>query len=144
MIRSRSAGLPCRCTAMISFVCLVMWRSISSGSILKDSSISANTGSAPARTVAALGIGPGDEVILPAWTWHSCFNAIVLAGALPVIAEIDESFNIDPDDIESKITPLTKVIMAAHLQGNSCDIEGVLAVARKHRLKVVEDCAQSV
>lgn len=58
--------------------------------------------------MAALKIGPGDEVILPAWTWHSCFNAIVLAGALPVFAEIDESFNIDPADIESKITPQTK------------------------------------
>ncbi|MGC8794549.1 MAG: aminotransferase class I/II-fold pyridoxal phosphate-dependent enzyme, partial [Bryobacteraceae bacterium] len=53
---------------------------------------------------AALQVGPGDEVILPAWTWHSCFNTIVHAGALPVFAEIDESFNIDPHDIESKIT----------------------------------------
>ena len=68
--------------------------------------------------MAALEIGPGDEVILPAWTWYSCYNAIVLAGALPVFAEIDESFNIDPADIEGKITPQTKAIMAAHLQGN--------------------------
>src|SRR5436305_9968962 len=49
--------------------------------------------------VNALEIGPGDEVILPAWTWHSCYTAILLAGALPVFTEIDESFNIDPDDI---------------------------------------------
>ena len=55
--------------------------------------------------VNALEIGPGDEVILPAWTWHSCFSAIVLAGALPVFAEIDTSFNIDPSDIERRITP---------------------------------------
>ena len=54
--------------------------------------------------VAALEVGPGDEVILPAWTWHSCYNAIVLAGALPVFADIDESFNIDPADAERKIT----------------------------------------
>src|SRR5262245_16556598 len=94
--------------------------------------------------MAALGIGPGDEVILPAWTWHSCFNAIVLAGALPVFAEIDESFNIDPADIESKITPQTRAIIAVHLQGCSADLARILPIARKHRLKVVEDCAQSV
>ncbi len=94
--------------------------------------------------VNALGIGPGDEVILPAWTWHSCYTAIVLAGALPVFAEIDESFNIDPDDIEHRITPQTTAIIAVHLQGNPCDLDRVLAIARKHNLRVLEDCAQSV
>jgi dTDP-4-amino-4,6-dideoxygalactose transaminase len=94
--------------------------------------------------LAALEIGPGDEVILPAWTWHSCFNTVVLAGALPVCAEIDESFNIDPNDIERHITPHTKAIMVVHLQGNPADMEAILAIARKHKLKVLEDCAQSV
>ena len=94
--------------------------------------------------MAALGIGPGDEVILPAWTWHSCFNAVVLAGGLPVIAEIDETFNIDPDGIERHITPRTKAIMAVHLQGNPCQIDRVVAIARKHNLRLVEDAAQSV
>jgi len=93
--------------------------------------------------VNALGLGPGDEVILPAWTWHSCFNAIVLAGALPVFAEIDETFNIDPADIEHRITPHTKAIMAVHLQGNPADIDRILPIARKHNLKLIEDCAQS-
>jgi 8-amino-3,8-dideoxy-alpha-D-manno-octulosonate transaminase len=94
--------------------------------------------------VAALEIGPGDEVILPAWTWHSCFNAIVLAGGLPVCAEIDESFNLDPGDIEKRITPHTKAIMAVHLQGNPADLDAILAIARRHKLRVIEDCAQSV
>ena len=94
--------------------------------------------------VAACGIGPGDEVILPAWTWHSCFNAIVLAGALPVFAEIDESFNIDPADMESKITPQTRLIMAVHLQGNPADMDRILRVARRRKIRVLEDCAQSV
>jgi 8-amino-3,8-dideoxy-alpha-D-manno-octulosonate transaminase len=94
--------------------------------------------------LAALEVGPGDEVILPSWTWHSCFNTIVLAGALPVCAEIDESFNLDPADIERHITPHTKVILAAHLQGNPCDMDRVLAIARAHKLRVLEDCAQSV
>jgi len=100
--------------------------------------------SALQTALAALQIGPGDEVILPAWTWHSCFNTIVLAGALPVFAEIDESFNIDPEDIESRITPQTKVILAAHLQGNPCDMDRIMPIAARHNLKVLEDCAQSV
>jgi 8-amino-3,8-dideoxy-alpha-D-manno-octulosonate transaminase len=94
--------------------------------------------------MAALEIGPGDEVILPAWTWHSCFNVVVLAGALPVCAEIDNSFNIDPAAIEPLITPQTKAIIAVHLQGNPCQMDRILAIAKKHQLRVVEDCAQSV
>ncbi len=103
------------------------------------------SGTAALQTaLAALEVGPGDEVILPAWTWHSCFNTVVLAGALPVCAEIDESFNLDPDDIERRITPQTRIILAVHLQGNPCDMDRLLAIARRHRLKVLEDCAQSV
>lgn len=94
--------------------------------------------------VNALVIGPGDEVILPTWTWHSDYDAIVLAGALPVFAEIDESFNIDPNDIESKINRRTKLIMAVHLQGNPADMDRILAIARKHNVKVLEDYSQSV
>jgi 8-amino-3,8-dideoxy-alpha-D-manno-octulosonate transaminase len=107
--------------------------------------LAVTSGTAALQTaIAALGIGPGDEVILPAWTWHSCFNAIVLAGALPVFAEIDESFNIDPADIERHITKQTKLIIAVHLQGNPADLDSILPIARKHGLKVLEDCAQSV
>jgi 8-amino-3,8-dideoxy-alpha-D-manno-octulosonate transaminase len=94
--------------------------------------------------LAALQVGPGDEVILPAWTWYSCYNAIVLAGALPVFAEIDESLNLDPDDVAQRLTPQTKVIMAVHLMGNPCDMERLLKLARSHKLKVLEDCAQSM
>ncbi len=92
--------------------------------------------------IVALEVGPGDEVILPAWTWYACYDAIVLAGGLPVFAEIDESFAIDPNDIESKITPRTKAIMAVHLQGGPADLDSILAIARKHSLRVLEDCAQ--
>jgi len=92
--------------------------------------------------MAALEVGPGDEVILPAWTWYACYDAIVLSGALPVFAEIDESFDLDPNDIEGKITPQTKVIMAVHLQGCPCDMDPILEIARKHKLRVLEDCAQ--
>jgi len=94
--------------------------------------------------LAALQVGPGDEVILPAWTWYSCFNAIVLAGALPVFAEIDDSFNLDPDDLAQKVTPQTKVILAVHLQGNPCDMDRIVALARQRKIRVLEDCAQSL
>jgi 8-amino-3,8-dideoxy-alpha-D-manno-octulosonate transaminase len=94
--------------------------------------------------MAALQIGPGDEVIIPAWTWHSSATSVVRAGGLPVFAEIDETLNIDPKDIEHRITPNTKVIMAVHLQGGPADMDPILAIARKHKLKVLEDCAQSV
>ena len=94
--------------------------------------------------MAALEVGPGDEVILPAWTWYSNYNTIVQVGALPVFAEIDDSFNLDPNDIEHRITPQTRAIMAVHLQGNPADMDAILAIARKHGLKVLEDASQSV
>src|SRR5271165_1758821 len=107
--------------------------------------LAVTSGTAALHTaMAALEVGPGDEVILPAWTWYSCYNTVIQAGALPVFAEIDESFNLDPNDIEQRITPQTKVIMAVHLQGNPAGMDPILEIARKHRLKVLEDCSQSV
>jgi len=107
--------------------------------------LAVTSGTAALHTaMAALEVGPGDEVILPAWTWYSCYNTVIQAGALPVFAEIDESFNIDPTAIEPLITPQTKVIMAVHLQGNPADMDPILAIARKHRVKVLEDASQSV
>lgn len=94
--------------------------------------------------MAALQIGPGDEVILPAWTFVSCYNTIVLAGGLPVFADVDESFSIDPADIEQRITPQTKAIMVVHLRGVAADMDPIMAIARKHGLKVFEDAAQSM
>lgn len=94
--------------------------------------------------LAGLGVGPGDEVILPAWTWYACYDAILFHGALPVFAEIDRSMDIDPTDIERHITPNTKVIMPVNIQGEPADLDAVLAIARKHNLKVLEDSAQCV
>jgi 8-amino-3,8-dideoxy-alpha-D-manno-octulosonate transaminase len=107
--------------------------------------LAVTSGTAALHTaMAALEVGPGDEVILPAWTWYSCYNTIIQAGALPVFAEIDESFNLDPGDIEHRITPQTKVIMAVHLQGNPADLDPILEIARRRGLKVLEDASQSV
>ena len=92
--------------------------------------------------MAALEVGPGDEVILPAWTWYADYDAVVLSGALPVFAEIDESLAMDPKDIEHRITPRTKAIAPSHLQGGVADMDAILEIARKHKLRVLEDCAQ--
>ncbi len=94
--------------------------------------------------LAGLGVGPGDEVILPAWTWYACYDAIIAHGALPVFAEVDESMNIDPENIERQITPQTKVVMAVHILGAPADIDPILEIARRHKLRLLEDCAQSV
>jgi len=107
--------------------------------------LAVTSGTAALQTaVAAFGIGPGDEVIVPAWTWHSTCTAVIMAGALPVFAEIDESLNLDPADLERKITPQTKLVIVAHLQGVPADMEPILEIARRHKLKVLEDCAQAV
>jgi 8-amino-3,8-dideoxy-alpha-D-manno-octulosonate transaminase len=94
--------------------------------------------------MAALGIGPGDEVIVPAYTWWSDYTCVVHAAALPVFAEIDRSLTLDPVDLVRRITPRTRAIIAVHLLGGPCDLDPILAVARQHKLAVVEDCAQCV
>ncbi len=92
--------------------------------------------------LTALGVGPGDEVILPAWTWYSCYYTILMTGALPVFAEVDDSFTIDPKDLERKITPQTKAVMVVHLFGSPCNMDAIMEVARRHNIKVLEDSAQ--
>lgn len=94
--------------------------------------------------LSALGIGAGDEVIVPGFTFIASIVAIVLVNAMPVLAEIDESLNIDPTKIESLITPHTKAIMPVHMYGNPCDMDAIMAIAKKHNLKVIEDSCQGV
>jgi 8-amino-3,8-dideoxy-alpha-D-manno-octulosonate transaminase len=93
--------------------------------------------------LTALGVGPEDEVILPAWTWHSCYTAVLLTGAVPIFAEVDDSFTIDPDDVEKKLADRTKVIMAVHLFGTSADMGRIKTIAQAKSVKVLEDAAQS-
>lgn len=93
--------------------------------------------------LAALGIGPGDEVILPTFTIISCAAAIVRAGATPVVVDCRaDTWNIDPSQIGTKITARTKAIMAVHIFGLPVDMAPVLEIARKHRLFVIEDAAE--
>ncbi len=94
--------------------------------------------------LAALGIGGGDEVIVPGYTFIASISTIILSGAIPVLAEIDESLTIDPTRIEELITPRTKAIMPVHMLGNPCQLDEILAIAKKHNLYVIEDCCQAV
>ena len=92
----------------------------------------------------SLGIGPGDEVILPAYTFVSCANTVVHVGAKPVFCDITEDFLIDPEDIKRKITQKTKAIMVVHFGGQMADIVEIKKIARENKLKVIEDCAHSL
>lgn len=94
--------------------------------------------------VTALGIGPGDEVLVPAYTWIATAAAPVLAGAVPVLVDIDETLTIDPADIERKITPDTKAIMPVHMVNAPCNMDAIMAIARRHRLAVIEDACQAI
>lgn len=92
----------------------------------------------------ALGVGPGDEVIVPSNTYIATWLAVSQCGATPIPVEPDAAtYNIDPARIEAAITPRTKVILPVHLYGQPCDIDPILAIARKHGLNVVEDGAQA-
>lgn len=94
--------------------------------------------------ILALGIGIGDEVLVPALTIASCYFSIWYTGAKVVPVDIDpETYTIDPKLIESKITKRTKAIMVVHLFGHSCDMDPIMQLARKYKLKVIEDAAEA-
>lgn len=96
-------------------------------------------------SLRVFGIGPGDEVITTSFTFAATAEAIVLVGAKPVFVDIDrETFNIDPELLEAAITPRTKAIIPVHLYGQPADMDRILAVARRHGLKVIEDNAQAI
>jgi 8-amino-3,8-dideoxy-alpha-D-manno-octulosonate transaminase len=109
----------------------------------KPYALAVNSGTGALMTaVAALGIGPGDEVIVPGFLWVSTAGAVVQANAIPVLCEIDDSFSMDPVDLERKITERTKLIIPVHMAGAVCDMKAIMAIARKRRIPVLEDCAQ--
>lgn len=104
-----------------------------------------SSGTAALRiALAALGIGRGDDVIIPAFTFVATAEAVIQAGANLVVVDVDESLNIDPNAIEAAITPATRAIIAVHMLGAPADMEAIGRIARKHGLKVIEDAAQAV
>lgn len=95
-------------------------------------------------TIAALGIGPGDEVILPDFTFVATASAVLFAGALPVLVDINpDTYCIDPDAVEAAITERTKAIIAVHMGGHPADLDRLIEIARKYNLKLVEDSAHA-
>lgn len=93
----------------------------------------------------ALGIGPGDEVIVPTLTYIASVNAIVYTGATPVFVDsLDATWQIDPADVKKKITPRTKAIMAVHLYGHSCDMAALQQITKENELFLIEDCAEAI
>ena len=92
--------------------------------------------------LTAMDVGPGDEVICPAFTFLATYEAVLEVGAIPVMADIDETLNLDPDDIERKITSYTKAVIPVHMCGAPARIDKIMAVAGKHNLLVLEDNAQ--
>jgi dTDP-4-amino-4,6-dideoxygalactose transaminase len=96
-------------------------------------------------SILAAGIGSGDEVITTAMTFCATVNAIIHAGAKPVLADIDpETMNIDPNEVERKISPRTKAIIPVHFAGRPCEMKRLCDIAKKFNLKIIEDCAHAI
>ncbi|OIP93255.1 MAG: aminotransferase [Syntrophaceae bacterium CG2_30_49_12] len=93
--------------------------------------------------LTAMDVGPGDEVICPAFTFVATYEAVLEVGAIPVMADIDESLNLDYKDVESKITTLTKAVIPVHICGAPARIDKIIETARKHKILVLEDNAQA-
>ena len=99
--------------------------------------------SALIAAMVACQVGPGAEVIVPAYTFFATTAAVVVAKGIPVIAEVDESLGMDPHDVANKITDKTVAIAPVHMAGMPCDMDALLQIARDHNLRVIEDAAQA-
>ena len=107
--------------------------------------IAVNSGTAALHVaLASIGIGPGDEVIVPPLTFFSTVSSVLHQNAVPIFADIDpESFCLDPSDVETKITENTKAIIPVHLFGNAAEMDKIMKIAKENNIKIIEDCAQA-
>ena len=107
--------------------------------------VATSSGTAALRTaLAALGVGCGDEVVVPAFTFIATINAVVAAGAVPVLAEIDETLNVDAADVAARFTERTAAVVPVHLENVACDLDPLLEVSTRAGVPVIEDTAQSM
>lgn len=95
-------------------------------------------------SLIAAGIGPGDEVVVPAHTFVASISAVVLTGAKPILVDVAEDYNVDPDAVERGITSRTRALMPVHLNGRLCNMDRLMDIAKKHNLIVIEDAAQAI
>src|SRR5947208_1807349 len=100
--------------------------------------------SALTTAMAALGIGAGDEVIMLSFTFVASFEAVLSAGAVPVLVDVDETLTLNPDAVRAAITPKTKCIMPVHMCGSMADMDALQAICKEHNLLLLEDACQSI
>src|SRR6266850_7574977 len=100
--------------------------------------------SALTTALAALGIGAGDEVIMPSFTFVASFEAVLSVGAVPVLVDVDESLTINPDAVRKAITSKTKCVMPVHMCGSMADMDALVAICKEHNLILLEDACQSI
>jgi dTDP-4-amino-4,6-dideoxygalactose transaminase len=106
--------------------------------------LAASGSNALAAAMMAVGLGPGDEVLIPAHTYMATATSVLAVGAIPVIVDIDDTLTIDPDAVEAAIGPCTRAVVPVHMWGTTCDMDAIMAIARRHKLIVVEDACQGV
>jgi len=94
--------------------------------------------------LVGLDIGPGDEVLIPSYTFMATATSVLMVGAIPVVVEVDETCTMDPIDMEKKITKNTKAVIPVHMVGFPCKMDKIMEIAKKYNLKVLEDCCQAV
>src|SRR3982750_371647 len=100
--------------------------------------------SALTTALAALGIGAGDEIIMPSFTFVASFEAVLSVGAVPVLVDIDETLTLDPDAIRKAISSKTKCIMPVHMCGSMADVDALLSICKEYGLVLLEDACQSI
>jgi dTDP-4-amino-4,6-dideoxygalactose transaminase len=110
----------------------------------KHFSLSASGSYALTAAMIGLGIGPGDEVLVPAHTYMASATSVLAAGAIPVIVDVNESITIDPAAIEAAIGPRTRAVIAVHMWGTACDMDAIMEIARRRKVLVIEDACQGV
>jgi dTDP-4-amino-4,6-dideoxygalactose transaminase len=110
----------------------------------KHFALAASGSNALVAAMIGLGLGPGDEVLIPAHTYMATATSVLTVGAIPVIVDIDETLTIDPAAVEAAIRPRTKAVVPVHMWGAACNMAAIMAVAKRHDLLVIEDACQGV
>ena len=111
---------------------------------VKHFALAASGSNALAAAMTAVGLGPGDEVIIPSHTYMATATSVLTVGAIPLIVDIDETITIDPEAIEAAVGPRTRAIVAVHMWGAACDMNAIMAIAQRRNLIVIEDACQGV
>lgn len=111
---------------------------------VKHFALAASGSQALAAAMAAAGLGPGDEVIIPAHTYMATATSVLTVGAIPIIVDIDESVTLDPAALEAALGPRTKAVVPVHMWGTACDLDAIMEIANRRGLMVIEDACQGV